>query len=99
MTTSNPVPQPPASAGSWPMPISAETYPDRRPHLTSEEKQLMEQYATAMTGFMTGGRARNVLKQLARFETPFLDTVKLAPHTDTAVAAGRHHLFRYMAQM
>ena len=58
----------------------------------------MEQYATAIAGFMTGGRARNVLNQLARFDTPFLDTVRLAPHTDTAVAAGRRYLFRYMAQ-
>jgi hypothetical protein len=98
MTASNPMPQTSAAAASWPMPIAAQTYPDRRPHLTSEEKQLMEQYATAMAGFMTAGRARNVLKRLARFDIPFLDTVRLAPHTDTAVAAGRRHLFRYMAQ-
>lgn len=98
MTASNPVPQPGVSVAAWPMPIAAQTYPDRRPHLTSQEKELMEQYATARTGFMTGGRARNVLNQLARFDTPFLDTVRLRPHTDTAVAAGRRHLFGYMAQ-
>lgn len=80
------------------MPISPNMYPDRRSPLMDEEKRLMEQYATAPAGFMTGGRARNVLKQLARFDTPFLDTVRLTPHTDTAVAAGRRHLFTHMAR-
>ncbi len=47
----------------------------------------MEQYATAPAGFMTGGRARNVLTQLARFEAPFLDTAGLTPHMDTTLAA------------
>jgi len=81
-----------------PMPIHPQTYLDRRPHLTDEEKALMEQYATAPAGFMTGGRARNVLHQLARFEAPFLDTAGLTPHMDTTLAAARRHLFTSMAR-
>jgi hypothetical protein len=80
------------------MPIQPETYLDRRPQLTDEEKALMEQYATAPVGFMTGGRARNVLAQLARFEAPFLDTAGLTPHMDTTLAAARRHLFTFMAR-
>jgi hypothetical protein len=58
----------------------------------------MEQYATAPAGFMTGGRARNVLAQLARFEAPFLDTAGLTSHRDTTLAAARRHLFTFMAR-
>ena len=86
------------SASRWQMPIHPQTYRDRRPQLTDEEKALMEQYATAPAGFMTGGRARNVLHQLARFEAPFLETTGLTPHMDTTLAAARRHLFSSMAR-
>ncbi len=86
------------SPSRWQMPIRPEGYLDRRPSLTDEEKALMEQYATAPAGFMTGGRARNVLTQLARCEAPFLDTAGLTPHMDTTLAAARRHLFTFMAR-
>ncbi len=98
MRNASPARQGAASASRWQMPIHPQTYPDRRPHLTHEEKALMEQYATAPAGFMTGGRARNVLHQLARFEAPFLDTAGLTPHMDTTLAAARRHLFTSMAR-
>src|SRR2546425_3775697 len=87
-----------ASAPLWSPPVLPATYPDRHPRLTDAEKTLMEQYATAPAGFMTGGRARNVLHQLARFEAPFLDTAGLTPHMDTTLAAARRHLFTSMAR-
>jgi len=58
----------------------------------------MEQSATAPAAFMTGGRARNVLAQLARFEAPFLETAGLTSHMDTTLAAARRHLFTFMAR-
>jgi len=98
MQNSNLSHQTPASFSRWQMPIRPETSHDRSSHLTAEEKELMELYVTAPPGFMTGGRARNVLHQLSRFEAPFFDVVKLAPFTDVAIAAGRRHLFASMAQ-
>ena len=65
MRNANPASPGAESASRWQMPIHPQTYRDRRPQLTDEEKALMEQYATAPAGFMTGGRARNVLHQLA----------------------------------
>ncbi len=58
----------------------------------------MESYASAPAGFMTGGRARNVLAQLTRFEAPFLATANLTPHMDTTLAAARRHLFTFMVR-
>ena len=98
MTGSNAPLQLSASAPWWSPPVLPATYPDRHPHLTDAEKTLMEQYATAPVEFMTGGRARNVLHQLARFETPFMDIVRLTSHMDTTVVAARRHLFTYMVQ-
>jgi hypothetical protein len=98
MSTPSPARQVASSASQWPLPIHPQTYPDRRPHLTEEEKVLMEQYATAPPGYMTAGRARNVLRQLGRFEVPFLDTVSLTPHMDTTLAAARRHLFSAMTR-
>ena len=98
MTGSNAPLQLFASAPLWSPPVLPATYPDRHPRLTDAEKTLMEQYATAPAEFMTGGRARNVLHQLARFDTPFMDIVKLTSHMDTTVVAARRHLFTYMVQ-
>lgn len=98
MTGSNAPLQRSASAPWWSPPVLPATYPDRHPRLTDAEKTLMEQYATAPAEFMTGGRARNVLHQLARFDTPFMDIVKLTSHMDTTVVAARRHLFTYMVQ-
>ena len=98
MTGSNAPLQLSASAPLWSPPVLPATYPDRHPRLTDAEKTLMEQYATAPAEFMTGGRARNALHQLARFDTPFMDIVKLTSHMDTTVVAARRHLFTYMVQ-
>ena len=80
----------------WQMPIHPERYRDRHPNLTEEEKALMQQYATAPASFMTGGRARNVLHRLERFEAPFLDIVRLTSPMDTTVTAARRYLFSWM---
>ena len=80
------------------MPIHPERYRDRHSHLTEEEKELMRQYATAPASFMTGGRARNVLHRLERFEVPFLDIVRLTSPMDTTVTAARRYLFTWMVQ-
>src|SRR5581483_3290528 len=80
------------------MPIRPETYSDRHPTLTQEEKALMEQYAASPASFMTGGRARNVLHTLKRFETPFMDIVQLTSPMDTTVTAARRYLFTWMAR-
>src|SRR5258708_8488142 len=98
MTGSNAPLQLSASAPLWSPPVLPATYPDRHPRLTDAEKPLMEQYATAPAEFMTGRRARNVLHQLARFDTPFMDIVKLTSHMDTTVVAARRHLFTHMVQ-
>ena len=85
-------------ASWWSPPVLPATYPDRHPRLTDVEKTLMEQYITSPAEFMTGGRARNVLHQLACFDTPFMDIVKLTSHMDTTVVAARRHLFTYTVQ-
>src|SRR5260370_37032738 len=88
-------------AGSAPLGsprVPPATYPDRHPRLTDAEKTLMEQYATAPAELMTGGRARNALHQLARFDTPFMDILNLTSHMETTVVAARRHLFLYMIQ-
>lgn len=82
----------------WPLPIHPDKYPDRRPLLTAEEKNLMQQYATASASFMTGGRARNLLHHLQRFEAPFMDIVRLTSPIDTTVTAARRYLFTWMSQ-
>ncbi len=82
----------------WQMPIHPETYLDRHPDLTQEEKALMEQYAVSPSSFMTGGRARNVLHSLKRFELPFMDIVQLTSPMDTTVTAARRYLFTWMAR-
>ena len=82
----------------WQMPIHPERYRDRHPNLTEEEKALMQQYATAPASFMTGGRARNVLHRLERFEAPFLDIVRLTSPMDTTVTAARRYLFSWMVE-
>src|SRR5579859_2800548 len=81
-----------------PLPIHPDKYPDRRPRLTAEEKDLMQQYATAPASFMTGGRARNLLHRLQRFEAPFMDVVRLTSPIDTTVTAARRYLFTWMVQ-
>jgi hypothetical protein len=95
MTGSNAPLQLSASAPLWSPPVLPATYPDRHTRLTDAEKTLMEQYATAPAEFRTGGRARNVLHQLTRFDTPFMDIVKLTSPMDTTVVAARRHLFSY----
>src|SRR6266581_1348 len=82
----------------WQMPISPEGYSGRHPHLAEEEKALMQQYAAAPASFMTGGRARNVLHRLERFEAPFMDIVGLTSPMDTTVTAARRYLFTWMVQ-
>ncbi len=87
-----------APLSRWQIPIHPEMYRDRHPNLTEEEKELMQQYATAPAFFMTGGRARNVLHRLERFEAPFLDIVRLTSPMDTTVTAARRYLFTWMVQ-
>src|SRR5260221_868873 len=81
----------------WHMPIIPENYPDRRPQITNEEKQLMEQYVSAAGKTMTGGRAKRIFDQLARFEQPYVDTVRLIAYTRN-LSLGRRHLFTFMIQ-
>ena len=80
------------------LPIHPDKYPDQHPQLTAEEKELMQQYATAPASFMTGGRARNLLHRLQRFETPFMDVVGLTSPMDTTVTAARRYLFTWMVR-
>ena len=97
MQNSNLSHQTPASFSRWQMPIRPETYHDRSSHLTAEEKELMELYVTAPPGFMTGGRARNVLHQLSRFEVPFFDVSHASSSSgnhSAAVARSRSALAR-----
>jgi integrase len=81
----------------WHMPIIPNSYPDRRPQITNEEKRLMEQYVSAAGKTMTGGRAKRIFDQLARFEQPYVDTVRLIAHTRN-LSIGRRHLFTFMIQ-
>ncbi len=79
----------------WQMPIVPETYPDRHPRLTDEEKILMEQYVSAAGKTMTGGRAKRIFAQLARFEQPYVDTVRLISQAK-CICIGRRHLYTFM---
>lgn len=79
------------------MPIVPTTYPDREPRLRDEEKILIEQYVHAPVGSLTGLHAKSVIDQLARFNQPFIDTVRLGSNTRT-IAPGRRHLFTFMLQ-
>src|SRR5260370_3346527 len=81
----------------WHMPIIPESYPDRRPKITNEEKRLMKQYVSAAGKTMTGGRAKRIFDQLARFEQPYVDTVRLIARTRN-LSIGRLHLFTFMIQ-
>ena len=82
----------------WRMPIPASNYPDRHPQLSEEEKNLMLKYATAPEGTMSGGRTKKLTDQLARFEIPFKDTMKLVPHSSQQLAVNRRYLFSCMAR-
>jgi len=79
------------------MPIFPKHYPDRRAKLSDEEKALMEEYVTAPVTSMTGLRAKNLCDKLARFDKPFLDTVRLNAEFGRSIATGRRHIFTYMA--
>jgi integrase len=81
----------------WQMPISALSYPDRHPRLSEEEKCLMQKYATAPEGTMSGGRVKKLTDQLARFEIPFREAMKLIAHTTQQLAVTRRYLFSCMA--
>lgn len=79
----------------WQMPIVPETYPDRHPRLTDEEKLLMEQYVSAAGKTMSGGRAKRIFDHLTRFEQPYIDTVRLISQTK-GICIGRRHLYTFM---
>src|SRR5260370_3908188 len=79
----------------WHMPIIPESYPDRRPKITNEEKRLMKQYVSAAGKTMTGGRAKRIFDQLARFEQPYVDTVRLISQAK-GICIGRRHLYTFM---
>ena len=81
----------------WQMPIVPQAYPDRDPRLTHEEKTLMEQYVSAAGRTMTGVRAKRIINRLARFEQPYVDTVRLISQAK-GICVGRRHLFTYMAR-
>ena len=97
MRKANTVPQRTEQVPLWQMLICPESYPDRHPALTEEEKVLIQRYLTA-SGSSLAYWTKNWLKQLARFERPFLDTVRLTTDTDRSLVAGRRHLFSYMLQ-
>ncbi|HYU72976.1 MAG TPA: tyrosine-type recombinase/integrase [Ktedonobacteraceae bacterium] len=80
----------------WQMPITPQAYPDRKSRLTDEEKALMEYYVNAV-GALSGLRAKNVIDQLARFEQPYADTVRLISHSRN-ISIGRRHLFAAMVR-
>ncbi len=79
------------------MPLVPETYPDREPRLTDEEKLLMEQYVSAAGRTMTGVRAKRLIDRLARFEQPYVETVRLISQAK-GICLGRRHLFTYMVR-
>jgi hypothetical protein len=81
----------------WQMPILPKSYSDRQPLLSEEEKHLMQKYATAPEGPRSGGRAKKLIDQLARFDIPFRDTMKLIAHTPQRLAVNRRYLFSCMA--
>ncbi len=81
MTNTSASRKPPLQMPVWHMPIVPKTYPDREPRLTDEEKVLMKQYVTAAGRTMTGIRARRIIHPLARFERPYVDTIRLISQT------------------
>ncbi len=81
----------------WQMPIRPSNYPERQSQLSEEEKNLMQKYATAPEGTMSGGRVKNLTDQLTRFEIPYRETMKLIPHTTQQLAVNRRHLFSCMS--
>jgi integrase len=95
MTSTSPSRQPQLRTPTWCMPIVPETYSDREPRLTDGEKILMEQYVSAAGKTMTGGRAKRIFDQLARFEQPYVDTVRLISQSK-GLCIGRRHLYTYM---
>src|SRR5260370_4383279 len=78
------------------MPIVPETYPGRNPRLTRKEKTLMKQYIEA-AGTLSGLHAKHFIDQLARFEQPYVDTVRLISNAKD-ISPGRRHLFTYMVR-
>jgi integrase len=98
MMISSAIPKLSITFQQWQMPLRPECYPDRIPALSEEEKALMNEYLTAPGRSMSGIRAKNLLDQLARFDRPYLDTVRLSLHSEAAVAIGRRHLFQHMVQ-
>ncbi len=80
----------------WQMPIVPEAYPGRNPRLTRKEKTLMKQYLKA-AGTLSGLHAKHFIDQLARFEQPYVDTVRLISNAKD-ISLGRRHLFTYMVQ-
>jgi len=98
MTTSAAAHQTVVPSRVWQMPIEPETYPDRNPLLTDDEKALMEQYVSAPVRTLAGHRAKELLSKLKRFDARFLDVVRLTSHYKVAIANGRRHLFTHMLQ-
>lgn len=80
----------------WHMPIIPESYPDRRPKITHGEKRLMKQYVSA-AGTLSGLHAKSFIDRLARFEQPYVDTVRLISQSRN-LSIGRRHLFTFMIQ-
>jgi integrase len=78
----------------WQMPIVPEAYRGRNPRLTRKEKTLIKQYLKA-AGTLSGLHAKKVLDQLARFDQPFVDTIRLVSSAKY-IAHARRHLFQYM---
>jgi hypothetical protein len=97
MRKTNTAPQGTKQIPLWQMPICPKSYPDRHSALTEEEEVLIQRYLTA-SGSSLAYWTKSWLKQLARFERPFLDTVRLTTDTDRSLVAGRRHLFTYMLQ-
>jgi integrase len=80
------------------MPIIPESYPDRDPLLTEEEKALMSSYVERAGYGLPGPQIKVLLSKLSRFDQPYLDTVKLSRDTIVEVAPARRLLFRFMVQ-
>lgn len=77
----------------WVMPIRPEMYPDRCPHLTDEERALLDAYVTTPP---RGFGPMHLLRRLSRFEAPFRATVELTVTHEGQVATARRHLFQAM---
>ncbi len=97
MMKANPTPQGIKQGQRWRMPILPESYADRHPALTEEEKLFIHKYLTASRSYLAYW-TKSWLEKLTRFETPFLDTVRLLSDSNYSLVAGRRHLFRYLIQ-